>query len=292
MRLWLVCGLMAAAVGAGTGSVFAAEALPPAELATVEGVAEALYRSVSFEAGGEPDWQRLRSLMLPGAVVAQPVRGGIEVELLTVDEFIERFQKGFEGSPLQTSGFNEDIVRTETTRFGRIAHCHVVFESRTGGSSAALLGRGVDSIQLVLTGGRWWIASIATELEQPGRPIPESFVAAVSSDPVQAGGAAGSCAGKLGFDLDELDENGLIGPADGKVAVSYELCVPKDQKLVDEVRSIDPSIAIHADSRGRIGCSPAEVLCLGSTHQRSSREILERLCGLPYVRRIERTWFE
>ena len=74
--------------------------------------------------------------------------------------------------------------------------------------------------------------------------------------------------------------------------MSYELCVPKDQKLVDEVRSIDPSIAIHADSRGRIGCSPMEVLCLGSTHQHSFREILERLCALPYVRRIQRTWFE
>jgi hypothetical protein len=74
--------------------------------------------------------------------------------------------------------------------------------------------------------------------------------------------------------------------------VSYELCVPRDQKLVDEVRSIDPSIAIHADSRGRIGCSPMEVLCLGSTHQRGFREVLEKLCGLSYVRRIERTWFE
>jgi hypothetical protein len=273
--------------------VFAAEeAPPPADVSTVEGVVEALYRGASFEAGGEPDWALLRSLMLPGAVVAQPVRGSEEVEPLTVDQLIARFEHALEGSTLRETGFHEAIVRTETTRFGRIAHCQVVFEPRTGGSSAALLGRGVDSIQLVLTGGRWWIAAIATELERPGQPIPESFAAAVRSGPAPAGGAAGSCAGKLGFDLDELDESGLIGPPDGKVAVSYELCVPKDQKLVDEVRSIDPSIAIHADSRGRIGCGPMEVLCLGSTHQRGFREILERLCALPYVRRIERTWFE
>ena len=68
--------------------------------------------------------------------------------------------------------------------------------------------------------------------------------------------------------------------------------MPKDQKRVDEVRSIDPSIAIYADSRGRIGCSPAEVLCVGSTRQRGAREVLEKLCTLPYVRRIQRTWFE
>jgi hypothetical protein len=292
MKRWLVCGLVAVAVGAGTVSMSATEAPPPADLSTVQGVVEALYRGASFEPGGEPNWALLRSLMLPGAVVAQPVRGSDEVEPLTVDQLIGRFEHALDGSTLRETGFHEAIVRLETAVFGRIAHCHVVYEPRTGDSSAAPLGRGVDSITLVRTGGRWWIASIATELEQPGRPIPESFVAAVSSGPVQAGAAAGSCSGKLDFDLAELDENGLIGPPDGKVAVSYELCVPKDQKLVDEVRSIDPSIAIHADSRGRIGCSPMEVLCLGSTHQRSFREILERLCALPYVRRIERTWFE
>jgi hypothetical protein len=290
MKLWLVFWLVAAAVGAGP--VIAEEAPPTADMATVQGVVEALYRAASFEPGGEPDWQLLRSLMLPGAVVAQPVRGSAEVEPLTVDQLIGRFEQQLDGSTLRETGFHEAIVRVETAVFGRIAHCHVVYEPRAGESSAAPLGRGVDSITLVQTGGRWWIAAIATEIERPGQPIPESFAATVSAGPAPAGAAAGSCSGKLDFELAELDDNGLIGPPDGKVAVSYELCVPKDQKLVDEVRSIDPSIAIHADSRGRIGCSPMEVLCLGSTHQRSFRDILERLCGLPYVRRIERTWFE
>jgi len=292
MRLWLVCGLVAAAVGAGGGPVSAAGTTPAADVSTIEGVIGALYRSVSFEAGGEPDWQLLRSLMLPEAVLAQPVRGSEDIELLTVDQFIDRFKEELDSSMLRKTGFHETVARVSTTSFGRTAHCHVVFEPRTDPASVEPLGRGVDSVQLVRTGGRWWIAAIATELERPGQPIPEAFTPAVTTGPVQEGGAMGSCSGKLDFDLEDLDENGLIGPPDGKVAVSYELCVPKDQKLVDEVRSIDPSIAIHADSRGRIGCSPMEVLCLGSTHQRGFREVLEKLCGLPYVRRIERTWFE
>ncbi len=292
MRLWLVCGLVAAAAGAGVGPVTAAETPPAADVSTIEGVIAALYRSVSFEAGGAPDWQLLRSLMLPGAVLAQPMRGSDQVELLTVDQYIGRFREALESSTLRTTGFHETVARLSTTSFGRTAHCHVVFEPRTDPASAEPLGRGVDSVQLVQTGGRWWIAAIATEIERPGQPIPEAFTPAVTTGPVQEVGAMGSCSGKLDFDLAELDDNGLIGPPDGKVAVSYELCVPRDQKLVDEVRSIDPSIAIHADSRGRIGCSPMEVLCLGSTHQRGFREVLEKLCGLPYVRRIERTWFE
>jgi hypothetical protein len=272
--------------------VSAAQIPPAADVSTIEGVIAALYRSVSFEAGGEPDWQLLRFLMLPRAVLAQPMQGSDQVELLTVEEYISRFKQALDRSTLRTTGFHETIARIETTSFGRTVHSHVVFEARTDPAAAEPIGRGVDSVQLVRTGGRWWIAAIATELERPGQPIPEAFTPAVTAGPVQEGGAMGSCSGKLDFNLEDLDENGLIGPPDDKVAVSYELCVPKDQKLVDEVRSIDPSIAIHADSRGRIGCSPMEVLCLGSTHQRGFREVLEKLCGLPYVRRIERTWFE
>jgi hypothetical protein len=248
MRFWLVCGLAAVAIGAGP--VIAAEAPPTADVATIQGVVDALYRAVSFAPGGEPDWQLLRFLVLPDAVLAQPVQGGDQVELLTVEAYISRFQMALGQSTLRTTGFHETVTRVSTTSFGRTAHCHVVFEARTDPAAAEPLGRGVDSIQLVRTGGRWWIAAIATELERPGQPIPEAFTPAVTTGPVQEGRAMGSCGGKLDFNLEDLDENGLIGPPDGKVAVSYELCVPRDQKLVDEVRSIDPSIAIHADSRG------------------------------------------
>ncbi len=292
MRLWLVCGLMAGVILVGAGPVSAAETPPAADVSTVGGVVEALYRAVSFAPGGEPDWLLLRHLMLPGAVLAQPVPGSDQVELLTVEEYIGGFEQALDSSTLRKTGFLGTAARVSTTVYGRLAHCLVVFEATTDPAAMEPLHRGVESIQLVRTGGRWWITVIATEFERPGLPIPEDFSPTVTSGPPQPGGTAGSCSGKLDFDLADLDANGLIGPADGKVAVSYELCVPKDQKLVDEVRSIDPSIAIHADSHGRIGCSSVEVLCVGSTRQRGAREVLEKLCGLPYVRRIERTWFE
>jgi hypothetical protein len=292
MRCWLAAGLVGAAIFVGAGPAPAAEAKPLAEVSTVEGVVEALYRAVSFAPGGEPDWQLLRFLLLPDAVLAQPVQGGDQVELLTVDEYIGRFKQALESSTLRKTGFLGTVARVSTVVYGRLAHCLVVFEARTDPASKEPLGRGVESIQLVRTGGRWWITSIATEFERPGLLIPEDFSPAVTAGPAQAGGDGGSCGGKLDFKLEDLDENGLIGPPDGKVAVSYELCVPRDQKRVDEVRSIDPSIAIHADSRGRIGCSSVEVLCVGSTRQTGYREVLEKLCGLEYVRRIQRTWFE
>ena len=36
---------------------------------------------------------------------------------------------------------------------------------------------------------------------------------------------------KVEFDLAQLDVNGLRGPADGKVSVSYEFCIPDKEKF-------------------------------------------------------------
>jgi len=286
--VWLfVLAVLLAVVGGAA----AEEELAKPDLSTVEGVVTALYQAVSFPPGSEPEWATLRTLLLPNAVIAQPVRGSDEVELLSVDEFIGRFIDDLDTYKMRETGFYETIARVERTRFGRIAQCFVVFEPRTDPGSAEPLGRGVDSIELIRTGDRWWIAAITTEFERPGREMPATFEASVTAGGGGEGGAMTRCS-KVDFDLDELDDNGLVGPPDGKVAVAYEFCVPKDQKLVDEVRSIDPTIAIHAESRGRVGCSPMEVLCLGSTNQPGFREVLERLCGLEYVRRIERTWYE
>ena len=35
--------------------------------------------------------------------------------------------------------------------------------------------KGVDSIQLVKQGGRWWVASITTQFESEGLKVPKSF---------------------------------------------------------------------------------------------------------------------
>ena len=284
--VWVV--LLAAVIAATAGAAAEEQAAGP-DVSTVDGVVAALYQAVSFAPGSEPDWATLRTLLLPNAVIAQPVRASDEVELLSVDAFIGRFKEDLATFKMRDTGFWETVARVETTTFGRIAQSFVVFEPRTDPSSAEPAGRGVDSIELIRTGGRWWIAAITTEHERPGRAIPTTFEAEVTA--AAGGGAMGGCS-KLDFDLDELDDDGLIGPPDGKVSVAYEFCIPKDQKLVDEVRSIDPTIAIHVESRGRVGCGPMEVLCLGSTNQPGFREVLERLCELDYVRRIERTWYE
>lgn len=97
---------------------------------------------------------------------------------------------------------------------------------------------------------------------------------------------------KIGFDINAMDKEGLMGPPDGKVAISYEFCIPAHNSYIGQVRQIDPSLKFHKKSKGRIPCSKEEWLCIGNTHQEYARLKLQRLAELTFVKRIERSYFE
>jgi hypothetical protein len=96
---------------------------------------------------------------------------------------------------------------------------------------------------------------------------------------------------KIRLDFKNLDAEGLSGKQDGKVAVNYEFCIPNDPKKWKEVLRIDPS-ATRQGSRGRIGCTEHQWLVIGSTHQKNYQRVLYQLASLPYVERIEQTFWE
>ena len=96
---------------------------------------------------------------------------------------------------------------------------------------------------------------------------------------------------KVEFDLNQLDADGLRGPADGKVAVSYEFAIPNTEESKAEVRAIDAKVQFIPGARGRIGAKPGECLCIGTT-DRNYRTTLARLAALPYITRIIECHFE
>lgn len=97
---------------------------------------------------------------------------------------------------------------------------------------------------------------------------------------------------KITFDISTLDEDGLYGPSGGKRALSYEFCILNTVVNKAEVKRLDPTVAFFTKSPGRIGCGTHESLCLGSTHQQDFAIILRRLAELPYVQRIDQSFFE
>lgn len=104
--------------------------------------------------------------------------------------------------------------------------------------------------------------------------------------------SAPSAPSKLRFELGGIRADGLVGPADGLVAVDYEFCVPAEPAILAEVRRLDSTIQISLVSRGRIGRREGQALCLGNTHQAHWRQVLESLAALPYITEIRRCYFE
>lgn len=96
---------------------------------------------------------------------------------------------------------------------------------------------------------------------------------------------------KIKFDLARLDENGLAGPPDGKVAVSYEFCIPADETKWREVQKIDGT-AQKNGGKGRVGCTSEQWLVIGSTHQKNHRRVLYELATLVDVQEIREVFFE
>jgi hypothetical protein len=97
---------------------------------------------------------------------------------------------------------------------------------------------------------------------------------------------------KIKFDLGAIHPDGLRGRPDGLVSVSYEFCIPKEDVFREEVQRMDPSVRIYAGSRGRIGCSQDQALCIGSTHQPHWRQILLQLASRSYIEQIRECFFE
>lgn len=47
---------------------------------------------------------------------------------------------------------------------------------------------------------------------------------------------------KIKFNIDDIRPDGLRGPDDGLVSVSYEFCVPNNEAVLAEVRRIAPGV--------------------------------------------------
>ena len=148
-------------------------ALAQADLETPEGLIEEIYRLVTFPAGTTPDWDAVRSLFIPEAlVVLRTSREGSTV--FSVDGFVQDFVTFIEQADVEQTGFTERILDMQTFEWGDIAHALVLFDSDIPGDGREPRA-GVDSFQLIKRDGRWWIASISNERPSADLPLPEVF---------------------------------------------------------------------------------------------------------------------
>ncbi|MBD3402931.1 hypothetical protein GF420_08540 [candidate division GN15 bacterium] len=148
----------------------------PTDVASVDNIIAALYASISFDPGSEPDWNRLRSLFL-GSGQLIPRRPGAtpEVQAMTVEGFITRSGPVLKAGQFLRRGFNEQEIARRTESFGGIVHVWSTYQSSFADGGEPFT-RGINSIQLVYHRDRWWIVTIFWEDETPSLPLPPEYL--------------------------------------------------------------------------------------------------------------------
>ena len=147
----------------------------PDDVVSVDAVIAATYASISGPAGAVLDADRFRNLFAAGArfIPTQPRPDGTYVmNVRDVDQFV---QAVFE--PRQIGFFEKEIAR-RTERFGNVVSVMSTYESLRTETDAAPFQRGVNSMQLMFDGTRWWMVSIVWDTERDGNPIPERYLPA------------------------------------------------------------------------------------------------------------------
>lgn len=157
----------------------AAAAAEDADGASVDSILAALYGSVSHDSAGEPNWERMRSIFLQVGMLIPPKNPKSDMfTVLDVDGFEQRVKEGMaaakaKGDP--TAFFEKEVAR-RTDCFGHVCQVFSTYESRRAPSDEKPFIRGINSIQLVNDGHRWWVASVAWDTERADNAIPSQYL--------------------------------------------------------------------------------------------------------------------
>ena len=146
----------------------------PKDVGSLDAIMIAVYDVISGPAGANRDWDRFRSLFHKDARLIptgkNPQTGVISARVFTPDEYITR------SAPLfAKEGFFETEKARRVDLYGNIAHVFSTYESRHSPTDKPF-ARGINSIQLVNDGKRWWVLSIFWQSETPDNPIPKQYL--------------------------------------------------------------------------------------------------------------------
>jgi len=150
-------------------------AADPKDVATMDSIVAAVYDVISGPAGQKRNWDRFRSLFAPGARLIptgrNPQTGEVASRVRTPEEYITR------SAPLlEQNGFFEREISRRTEKYGNIAHLFSTYESRHKAEDEKPFARGINSIQLMNDGKRWWVVTIFWQGEDDKTPLPAEYL--------------------------------------------------------------------------------------------------------------------
>lgn len=133
-----------------------------------------LYAVISGEKGQERDWELMKFLFHPEAKLipsGKNQEGVYVARYMTPDDYIER-----NGKWLVDEGFFEKEIHRSVNTFGNITQVFSTYESYKSEADETPFMRGINSIQLLYDGERWWILNIYWTQESQENPIPKEYL--------------------------------------------------------------------------------------------------------------------
>ena len=141
---------------------------------SLDSTIESLYVVISGEKGVARDWELMKYLFHPDAKLIPSGKnkdGVYRARFMTANDYIQS-----SGQWLVDNGFFEkEIYRVENT-FGNITQVFSTYESFHSEADSTPFMRGINSIQLLNDGNRWWIINIYWTQETEASPIPEIYL--------------------------------------------------------------------------------------------------------------------
>lgn len=161
----------------GRPNVAMAESWPdadPGDVESVDSILTALYDVISGPAGQARDWDRFRSLFIPEARLIPTGRspqGEHGYNVWSPGEYAEQA-----GGFLEQNGFFEREIARSEERFGPVVHAFSTYDSKRNADDPEPFARGINSIQLMHDGDRWYVVTIYWAAERSDLPIPGQYL--------------------------------------------------------------------------------------------------------------------
>ena len=170
----IALALVSAVVPAGAEQPTAPTGARAADVASMDAILAALYDVISGLAGQKRDWDRMRSLFVDGGrlvAVGRKPTGEFTQRMMTVEDYIR-----ISGPFLEEKGFFEREIARHVDQFGSIAQVFCTYEARAKADDPKPFLRGINSIQVMNDGKRWWIVTVYWQAESADTPLPEKYL--------------------------------------------------------------------------------------------------------------------
>jgi hypothetical protein len=141
---------------------------------TLDSTLETLYGVISGEKGEARNWELFKYLFHPDAKLipsGKNKEGIIGARYMTAEDYITN-----SGNWLVENGFFEKEIHRTSNTFGNITQVFSTYESFHSEADEMPFMRGINSIQLLNDGKRWWIINIYWVQENQDNPIPDAYL--------------------------------------------------------------------------------------------------------------------